>query len=158
MGAFLALTKPKVNRSEEMIVSLILFFLGGKSSLLINKTKKNTKSKKFSSKKLGYAESLIDDLKENEIKTLTVSDLSRPYRLKIKLVGQSGNVLANKKSKIYLDGIYLDALTSDINGELETIIIPKTAGLKKILVNVDEQIEPIFSETIEVKTPQENPA
>lgn len=157
IGAFLALTKPKVTSSEQMVISMILFFMGRHYSTG-NKKKQKTKSKKlsYSSKKLGLADSLIDDSQENDIRTITVSDLSRPYRFKVKLVGPTGKVLANKKSKVYLDGTYLDALTTDINGELETIIIPKTPGKKIITVNVDEQVEPVFLETIEVKTHQEN--
>ncbi|MDE1831332.1 MAG: hypothetical protein KGI02_03055 [Thaumarchaeota archaeon] len=154
IGAFLALTKPKVTSSEQMVISTVLFFMGRHYGT----GKKKAKSKKLSSssKKLGLAESLIEDSQENEIRTITVSDLSRPYRFKVKLVGPTGKVLANKKSKVYLDGTYLDALTTDINGELETIIIPKTPGKKNITVCVDEQAEPVFLETIEVKTHQEN--
>lgn len=157
IGAFLALTKPKVTSSEQMVISMVLFFMGRHYGAG-NKKKQKIKSKKLSSssKKLGLACSLIEDSQENEIRTITVSDLSRPYRFKVKLVGPTGKVLANKKSKVYLDGTYLDALTTDINGELETIIIPKTPGKKNITVCVDEQVEPVFLETIEVKMHQEN--
>lgn len=155
IGAFLALTKPKVTSSEQMVISMVLFFMGRHGT---GNKKKKAKSKKLSSssKKLGLADSLVEDSQENEIRTITVSDLLRPYRFKVKLVGPTGKVLASKKSKVYLDGTYLDALTTDINGELETIIIPKTPGKKNITVCVDEQVEPVFLETIEVKIYQEN--
>ena len=156
IGAFLALTKPKVTSSEQMVISMVLFFMGRHYGTGNKKKKAKGKKLSSSSKKLGLAVSLIADSQENEIRTITVSDLSRPYRFKVKLVGPTGNVLANKKSKVYLDGTYLDALTTDINGELETIIIPKTPGKKNITVCVDEQVEPVFLETIEVKTHQEN--
>lgn len=156
IGAFLALTKPKVTSSEQMVISMVLFFMGRHYGTGNKKKKAKSKKLSSSSKKLGLAGSLIEDSQENEIRTITVSDLSRPYRFKVKLVGPTGKVLANKKSKVYLDGTYLDALTTDINGELETIIIPKTPGKKNITVCVDEQVEPVFLETIEVKTHQEN--
>jgi len=156
IGAFLALTKPKVTSSEQMVISMVLFFMGRHYGTGNKKKKAKSKKLSSSSKKLGLAYSLIEDSQENEIRTITVSDLSRPYRFKVKLVGPTGKVLANKKSKVYLDGTYLDALTTDINGELETIIIPKTPGKKNITVCVDEQAEPVFLETIEVKTHQEN--
>ena len=156
IGAFLALTKPKVTSSEQMVISVVLFFMGRHYGTGNKKKKAKSKKLSSSSKKLGLACSLIEDSQENEIRTITVSDLSRPYRFKVKLVGPTGKVLANKKSKVYLDGTYLDALTTDINGELETIIIPKTPGKKKITVCVDEQVEPVFLETIEVKMHQEN--
>jgi hypothetical protein len=156
IGAFLALTKPKVTSSEQMVISMVLFFMGRHYGTGNKKKKAKSKKLSSSSKKLGLACSLIEDSQENEIRTITVSDLSRPYRFKVKLVGPTGKVLANQKSKVYLDGTYLDALTTDINGELETIIIPKTQGLKNITVCVDEQVEPVFLETIEVKTHQEN--
>ena len=156
IGAFLALTKPKVTSSEQMVISMVLFFMGRHYGTGNKKKKAKSKKLSSSSKKLGLACSLIEDSQENEIRTITVSDLSRPYRFKVKLVGPTGKVLANKKSKVYLDGTYLDALTTDINGELETIIIPKTQGKKNITVCVDEQVEPVFLETIEVKIHQEN--
>ena len=156
IGAFLALTKPKVTSSEQMVISVVLFFMGRHYGTGNKKKKAKSKKLSSSSKKLGLACSLIEDSQENEIRTITVSDLSRPYRFKVKLVGPTGKVLANKKSKVYLDETYLDALTTDINGELETIIIPKTQGLKNITVCVDEQAEPVFLETIEVKIHQEN--
>ncbi len=156
IGAFLALTKPKVTSSEQMVISMVLFFMGRHYGTGNKKKKAKSKKLSSSSKKLGLACSLIEDSQENEIRTITVSDLSRPYRFKVKLVGLTGKVLANKKSKVYLDGTYLDALTTDINGELETIIMPKTPGKKNITVCVDEQVEPVFLETIEVKTHQEN--
>ena len=156
IGAFLALTKPKVTSSEQMVISMVLFFMGRHYGTGNKKKKAKSKKLSSSSKKLGLACSLIEDSQENEIRTITVSDLSRPYRFKVKLVGPTGKVLANKKSKVYLDGTYLDALTTDINGELETIIMPKTPGKKNITVCVDEQVEPVFLETIEVKTHQEN--
>jgi hypothetical protein len=149
IGAFLALTKPKVTSSEQMVISMVLFFMGRHYGTGNKKKKAKSKKLSSSSKKLGLADSLIEDSQENEIRTITVSDLSRPYRFKVKLVGPTGKVLANKKSKVYLDGTYLDALTSDINGELET-------GKKNITVCVDEQVEPVFLETIEVKIHQEN--
>ena len=153
IGAFLAFTKPKVATTEQMIVCFILF--------LIRKyccNNKRTKSTKFpnSSKKINLADSLIEISQEDKIKTITLSDLSRPYRFKVKLFGPTGKVLSNKKSRVYLDGTYLDTLTTDINGELETIIVPKTPGFKKISINSDEQIEPIFFETIEIKTNTKN--
>jgi len=156
IGAFLALTKPKVTSSEQMVISMVLFFMGRHYGTGNKKKKAKSKKLSSSSKKLGLACSLIEDSQENEIRTITVSDLSRPYRFKVKLVGPTGKVLANKKSKVYLDGTYLDALTTDVNGELETIIIPKTQGKKNITVCVDEQVEPVFLETIEVKMHQEN--
>lgn len=158
IGAFLALTKPKVTSSEQMVISMVLFFMGRHYGTGNKKKKAKSKKLSSSSKKLGLACSLIEDSQENEIRTITVSDLSRPYRFKVKLVGPTGKVLANKKSKVYLDGTYLDALTTDINGELETIIVPKTQGKKNITVCVDEQVEPVFLETIEVKMHQENMA
>lgn len=158
-GAFLTLVKPKVCSSEEMIVSGILFLMGRRNTQKTEPWIKKPKSKRLvvsSSKKLGLSEQFIIETQENKIKTITLSDLSKPFRFKIKLVGTSGQVLANKKSKVYLDDLYTDSLTTDINGELETIIMPKTPGQKKIKVYVDEQSEPAFSEVIEVRTPQEN--
>ncbi len=156
-GAFLTFVKPKVGSSEWMIVSIILFLVGRRSVQKTQRAKK-PKSKRLvtSSKKLGLSDPFITETQENKIRTIMLSDLSKPFRFKIKLVGTTGQALANKRSKVYLDDSYTDSLTTDINGELETIIIPRTSGQKKITVYVDEQKEPVFSEVIEVKTPQEN--
>jgi hypothetical protein len=156
-GAFLTFVKPKVGSSEWMIVSIILFLVGRRNVQKTQQVKK-PKSKRLvtSSKKLGLSDPFITETQENKIRTIMLSDLSKPFRFKIKLVGTTGQALANKRSKVYLDDSYTDSLTTDINGELETIIIPRTSGQKKITVYVDEQKEPVFSEVIEVKTPQEN--
>jgi hypothetical protein len=156
-GAFLTFVKPKVGSSEWMIVSIILFLVGRRSVQKTQRIKKS-KSKRLvtSSKKLGLSDPFITETQENKIRTIMLSDLSKPFRFKIKLVGTTGQALANKRSKVYLDDSYTDSLTTDINGELETIIIPRIPGQKKITVYVDEQKEPAFSEVIEVKTPQEN--
>ncbi|MDE1767048.1 MAG: hypothetical protein KGI27_12380 [Thaumarchaeota archaeon] len=158
-GAFLTLVKPRVGSSEEMIVSGILFFIGRRNMKKTEHRTKKPKSKRLvvsSSKKLGLSDPFITEVPENKIRTIVSSDLSRPFRFKIKLVGTTGQALANIKSKVYLDDICTDLLTTDINGELETIIVPKIPGQKKITVYVDEQKEPVFSEVIEVRTPQEN--
>ncbi|MGB6463096.1 MAG: hypothetical protein WBF38_02580 [Nitrosotalea sp.] len=156
-GAFLTFVKPKVGSSEWMIASIILFLIGRRSAQKTQRVKK-PKSKRLvtSSKKLGLSDPLITETQENKIRTIISSDLSKPFRFKIKLVGTTGQALANKRSKVYLDDLYTDSLTTDINGELETIIVPKVPGQKKITVYVDEQKEPVFSEVIEVRTPQEN--
>ncbi|MGI0101929.1 MAG: hypothetical protein ACREA7_04960, partial [Nitrosotalea sp.] len=156
-GAFLTLVKPKVCSSEEMIVSGILFLVGRRSIQKTEPRVKKPKSRRLatSSKKLGLSDPFITEVPENKIRTIVLSDLSKPFRFKIKLVGTTGQALANIKSKVYLDDSYTDSLTTDINGELETIIIPRTPGQKKITVYVDEQSEPAFSEVIEVRTPQE---
>jgi len=156
-GAFLTFVKPKVGSSEWMIISIILFLAGRRSAQKTQRAKK-PKSKRLvtSSKKLGLSDPFITETQENKIRTIMLSDLSKPFRFKIKLVGTTGQALANKRSKVYLDDSYTDSLTTDINGELETIIIPRIPGQKKITVYVDEQKEPAFSEVIEVKTPQEN--
>ena len=157
-GAFLTFVKPKVGSSEEMIASVILFLVGRRSIQKTEPRIKKPKSKRLvtSSKKLGLSDPFITEALENKIRTIISSDLSKPFRFKIKLVGTTGQALANKKSKVYLDDLYTDSLTTDINGELETIIVPKVSGQKKITVYVDEQKEPAFSEVIEVRTPQEN--
>lgn len=156
-GAFLTFVKPKVGSSEWMIVSIILFLAGKRSTQKTQRAKK-PKSKRLvpSSKKLGLSDPFITETQESKIRTIMLSDLSKPFRFKIKLVGTTGQALANKRSKVYLDDSFTDSLTTDINGELETIIVPKVSGQKKITVYVDEQKEPVFSEVIDVRTPQEN--
>jgi len=156
-GAFLTFVKPKVGSSEWMIVSIILFLAGRRSTQKTQRVKKPKRKRLVtSSKKLGLSDPFITETQENKIRQIMLSDLSKPFRFKIKLVGTTGQALANKRSKVYLDDSYTDSLTTDINGELETIIIPRIPGQKKITVYVDEQKEPAFFEVIEVKTPQEN--
>jgi len=159
IGALVALTKPKVTSSEQMLLSMVLFFMGKHSSVKTSTAKKpRSKSKKISisSKKLGFADTLVDDTQEPEIRTIVVSDLTKPYRFKVKIVDQAGKILKTQKTKIYIDDVYQDTLTTDINGELETIVIPHVVGLKKITILVDDQTEPVFSETIEIRANSEN--
>ena len=157
IGAFLTLVKPKVGSSEWMSVCVILF-LAGRGNIR-QKTEhkiKRSKSPSASSKKLGLPDMLFAKTQEREIRTITVSDMSRPFRFRMRLTGISGQALANKRSKVYLDDSYTDSLTTDVNGELETVIIPKNPGRKKIEVYVDEQKEPAFSDVIEIIAPAQN--
>ncbi len=156
-GAFLTLVRPRVGTPEGMALSMILFLVGRRSAQKTQRVKK-PKSRRLatSSKKLGLSDPFITEVPENKMRTIISSDLSKPFRFKIKLVGTTGQALANKRSEVYLDDFYTDSLTTDINGELETIIVPKVPGRKKITVYVDEQKEPAFSEVIEVRVPGEN--
>lgn len=149
VGALLAFVKPKVGTSEETVVSLFLFLARryarqGKDSGTRDATPPRKKG--ASQKKLELSEASI------RTRTITLSDLSRPVRFKIRLVEASGQAVVNRTCKVYLDDSYTDTLTTDLNGEIETVIIPKTSGKRRITVYVGEQKEPAFSEVIEIRT------
>lgn len=80
-------------------------------------------------------------------KKLYVSDLSKPYRMKIRLQ-ESGHPVSYEMAKVEFDGRVISTLSTDANGELEVIIIPETAGEKKIRVYSRRSPDPIFEETI----------
>lgn len=153
LGIGFAMTKPKVTSSERMALSMIMFALGNRTYTVRKIKKPKTKSTKVktSSKKMGLAETLIEETHTQEIRKIIVSDLSHPYRLKVKIIDPQGKILKNQKTQVFIDGNYQDALTTDPNGMLETIIVPGTVGLKKITIYAKGQELPIYSEQIEIE-------
>ncbi|MDE1863026.1 MAG: hypothetical protein KGI33_08950 [Thaumarchaeota archaeon] len=142
IGAFLALVKPKVGSTEWMIFSSVLFFARKMRILLERRPLTPKKSKAGCAKGQDYT------------RTIIMADLSRPFRFRTRLVGKAGQPIACRRARVFLDSRQIDLLTTDANGELEAVIVPYVEGKKRITVYVEDQKEPAFAETVEVRTSQ----
>src|SRR5574337_893319 len=149
IGAFLTFVRPNVGSPEWMSL-LILYFLVGRPLVQMAQVTKGRRHG-ASSKKLGVAEPFVPENVENKARAIMLSDLSKPFRFKIRLVGKESRPIASKRSKVYLDNSCTGSVTADINGELETVIVFGTPGKKRVVVYVEDQKEPAFSEIIEAR-------
>lgn len=164
IGAVFALKKQKVLPLESMLLSVLMFYvMNGSSKKETRKNSKKTKQKilfrrkqksKYSSTKLKFADGFSSkfDVIGKEIKTREIySDPLKPIRMKIKVQKTTGQVIANTRSRILFDGNVISTLSTDGNGELEVIVIPKTTGEKKLQVVSEGFEKPVFEEILSVK-------
>lgn len=152
IGAFLTLVKPKVGSTEWMIYSIMKFLLvkclwHGLLSEIKKPRKKHLASKKF------YLPRRLDATpQENKAQIITLSDLSKPFRFKMRISSPTGQPIAGTKSKVFLDGIEIASPTTGSNGELEVSIVAKTEGRKQLAVYVEDKSELAFCSTIVIKS------
>ena len=166
IGAVFALKKQKVLPLESMLLSVLMFYaMNGSGKKETRKNSKKTakqktlfsrkqKIKKHPSTKLKLADGFSSkfDVIGKEIRTREIySDPLKPIRMKIKVQKTTGQVIANTRSKILFDGNVISTLSTDGNGELEVIIIPKTIGEKKLQVVSEGFEKPVFEEILSVK-------
>jgi hypothetical protein len=159
--AFFALKKQNVLPTESLLFSVLMFYLRGGSTVL--ETKKSwKKAPKTHKEKKKVAESTVlrvpkpfqPKITDKEIKArkLFVSDFAKPYRMKIRLEKTTGQAISNEMCKVKFDGNIVSTLSTDANGELEVIIIPGSAGEKKLQVFSNYSTDPIFEETLEIES------
>lgn len=157
-AAFFALKKQNVLPTESLLFSVLMFYIRG-GSITVQTKKPWKKAPKTQKKKL--AESAVlrvpkpfrPKITEKEIKArkLFVSDFTKPYRMKIRLEKTTGQAIANQMCKVEFDENIVSTLSTDANGELEVIIIPGSAGQKKLQVFSKDNTNPIFEETLEIE-------
>ena len=118
-------------------------------SILTLKKEKKTyhKSKKKNSKKsksnvLGFADSLLrKDIPEDDKPwEFAVDDLDVPKRIKIILFKTNGDKLSNCLVQLFLDEISLDDIITSLDGVLEIDITPKTYGVKKLVIQNENNV------------------
>lgn len=160
---FFALKKQNVLPTESLLFSVILFYIRGSSTTTIEKRKawkkipKAQKEKKKADKSttLRVSNLFKPKTKEKELpkpRKLFISDFTKPYRMKIRLEKITGKAVSNQMCKVKFDGNIISTLSTDANGELEVIIIPGSAGTKKLEVfSKDNPIKPIFEEILEIE-------
>ena len=158
--AFFALKKQHVLPTESLLFSVLMFYIRGGSMAL--ETKRSwKKAPKTHKEKKKIVESTVLKIpkpfmpkitdKEFKARKLFVSDFTKPYRMKIRLEKTTGQAIANEMCKIKFDGNIVSTLSTDANGELEVIIIPGSAGEKKLQV-FSNSADPIFEEILEIES------
>ncbi|MEM4252410.1 MAG: hypothetical protein QXE84_02680 [Candidatus Nitrosotenuis sp.] len=159
--AFFALKKQHVLPTESLLFSVLMFYIRGGSMVLETKRSLKKVPKPHKEKKK-IAESTVlripkpfqpKIIDKEIIKTrkLFVSDFTKPYRMKIRLEKTTGQAISNEMCKVEFDGNIVSTLSTDANGELEVIIIPGSAGEKKLQVFSKDSANPIFEETLEIE-------
>ncbi len=154
--AYISLKKHKVKTIESQLFAILLFYAGLKVKTGTKKPTKESdvhKTKKTVSK-LRLAEPFRPKLEARgkEISTREIyADPLRPIRLKIHLQKTDGQVIANTETKIVFDGKVVSTLSTDNNGEVEAIVIPQTAGEKKLAIHAKGVELPVYQELISVK-------
>lgn len=159
--AFFALKKQHVLPTESLLFSVLMFYVRGGSTAL--ETRKSwKKAPKIHKEKKKLAESTIlripkpflpkiTDKETTKTRKLFVSDFTKPYRMKIRLEKTTGQAISNEMCKVKFDGNIVSTLATDANGELEVIIIPGSAGEKKLQVFSKDSANPIFEEILEIE-------
>ncbi len=158
-AAYVSLKRQKVRTTESQLFAILLFYVGLKAK---NGTKKPIskmaktayKNKKIASK-LRIAEPFRPKLEMSgkEINTREIhTDPLKPIRLKINLKKTDGQVISNTETKIVFDSKVVSTLSTDSNGEVEAIVIPKTTGEKKLVIYAKGVELPVYEEIISVKT------
>ena len=159
--AFFALKKQHVLPTESLLFSVLMFYIRGGSTVL--ETKKSWKKiPKAHKEKKKIVESTVlripkpfmpkvTDKEVAKTRKLFVSDFTKPYRMKIRLEKTTGQAIANEMCKVKFDGNIVSTLSTDANGELEVIIIPGSAGEKKLQVFSEDNVNPIFEEILEIE-------
>jgi hypothetical protein len=159
--AVFALKKQNVLPTESLLFSVLMFYIRGGSTATAEKQRmqkkfpKVHKEKKFESSVLRVPKPFQPKIREKELpkpRKLFVSDFTKPYRMKIRLEKTTGQAIANQMCKVEFDGNIVSTLSTDANGELEVIIIPGSAGEKKLQVFSNDNANPIFEETLEIES------
>jgi len=141
VGLVLIIPKPTIAPLYMILISLLTL----KKEKKTYSKSKNKNSKKSKSNVLGFADDLLrktvpEDDKPWEFK---VDDLDLPKRIKIILFKTNGDKLSNCLVQLFLDGSSdgLDDVITSLDGVLEVDIVPKTFGIKKLVIqNKDNEI------------------
>lgn len=169
--AFIALKKQKVLSTEQMLMSIILYAMKGSFAygengssiksrakilqLLFRTRRKEKEIRQGQDSGRLYLASEFSAQTGRKDKRIDVTarDLMKPVRIKMKLLLSSGEVLASKMAKVYLDDEYIASVSSDINGELEVLVIPKHEGERRFRVYAEGFTEPVLDELLFVSKP-----
>lgn len=156
VGIFVGLKKFNVKPFESLLISIIKFIIFEKKNKSDKLKKKfgnafeNQQSRMLGLPKLFQPEllSVNSGVQIREILT----DPLKPLRLQIKLETPERRPISNTKTKVELDGNIISTLTTNHNGEIEVIIVPRTAGEKRLLIFADGSVEPVFEEMLLIKS------
>lgn len=151
IGAYLGLKKFNVKPPEAQFISVIKFMLFKKMQKSIQK---RYRLQKGSSQRLGISELFDPKLprvgRKTRVREIFVDPL-KPIRLQIKLETPSKEPISNTRTRVEFDGNVISTLSTNNNGEIEVLIIPQTAGSKKLSVFAEGHKIPVFEEIIVVK-------
>ena len=151
----IGLPRPKILSMDQLVMSLILFYINGSSIKSKNKKKKQSKkinsSKKHKSRFLGTNVLQLKDnnkKKNTQIKQFTVSDFKKPINLKLDLHKPNGDSFVNHFVEIYLDDKRIGAMTTDVSGQIVATFVTENPGDKRLKIYADKHKEPVLDEIV----------
>jgi hypothetical protein len=151
---YLTFKKQKIRSTESHIFAILCFYLRAINNKGQKRTGKTAALAQKKSTKLLFAEPYRPKLEKTgkEIHVREVfSDPLKPIRLKIQIQKTDGQAIANTEAKIVFDGKVVSTLSTDNNGELEAIVIPQTAGEKKLEIYAKGIVIPVYQEIMSIK-------
>ena len=154
IGFYVGLKKFNVLSMESQALAMIKFVLceNKRQTRIRNKFSIALENRKSSS--LGPAQHFQPKLKGSDtpirIREI-VTDPLKPIRMQIKLESPEQKPLQNSRIRVLLEGQIISILTTNQNGELEALIIPKTTGEKRLSIFADNYSEPVFEEILLIK-------
>ena len=156
--SILGLHKPKVLTADQMLISMLVFLIHGTSApqIIIRTKSKIRRGDKDNKKRstsevdsqcesMGYHALITEHIPNYKIRTVTVTDLAKPTRLKLVIRKPDGNAFVNHFVSVYLDGIRITAMTTDSIGEIESIMSPKYEGVHELKVMAKGYVEPVMN-------------
>ena len=149
--AVLGLHKPKVLTMDELFFSIITFLVSGSSVKQISKAKRAKRTDRHKGGKIdascssmGYNTLEREYVPKEKTRTITVTDLAKPRRLKLVIRKPDGEAFVNHFVSIYLDGIRVTAMTTDSTGEVEAVVTPGSEGTHTLKVMAKGYDEPVI--------------
>ena len=151
----IGLPRPKILSMDQLVMSLILFYINGPSIKSKDKTRK--KPNKVNASNRRQSRFLGTDmlrLKDNtkkktvQIKKFTISDFKKPINLKLDLHKPNGESFTNHFVEIYLDEKRVGAMTTDVSGQIVATFIPETPGDRRLKIYADKYDEPVIDEIV----------
>ncbi len=144
----LGLYKPKVLTMDELLCSIITFAISGSSVRRISRSRPKRTGKARgvgnSSSRMGYNTLECQYVPKENMRAVTVADLTKPTRLKLVIQRPDGGAFVNHFVSVYLDGIRVTAMTTDSAGEVEALVTPGTEGVHSLRVVAKGYDEPVM--------------
>ena len=135
---------------DELLYSIIMFFINGSSVKQISKPKKNqrqgqgSRAAKNPSRRMGYHSLEREYVQKEKTRVVPVADLGKPTRLKLMIQKPGGGAFKNHFVSIYLDGVRVTAMTTDSAGEVVALVTPGTEGNHSLKVMAKGYDEPVI--------------
>lgn len=147
----IGLYKPKILTADELLYSVVLFFIRGSSVRQMPKPKKipgRARAAGNQSRRMGYYALAREYVPREKIRVVTVADPAKPTRLKLVILKPDGGAFVNHFVSIYLDGVRVTAMTTDSAGEVEALVTPGSEGVHRLKVMAKGHDRPVMDGSV----------
>lgn len=150
-GGYLGFRRFNVKPFESQFVSIIRFFLAYRPKA--GKDAASRRGQAEPSNKLAVTDAFDPNVKElgREVRIREIPvDPLKPIRLQIKLEAADKTPISNTKTRVEFDGDVVSTLSTNNNGEIEVLVIPRTLGHKRLTVFAEGHDDPVFEEILSI--------